>query len=244
MYIDTLNSTNDYLKAHTDLDEVWTSFQTAGRGQAGNGWESEKGKNVLVSVRLHPKNMLAIEQWNITMQVSVALWQIVAKYIDPVEKLTIKWPNDLYFGDHKLAGVLIENTLCGPYIGECIVGIGLNVNQTTWIGNAPNPISIQQINGKENDVTDIAHRIIGALHNINITSANCREWYERYLYRRKGWFWWEEREVSTQPTMNSKKSAQSFEAEIAGITDQGELVLRKRNQEEKKYHFKQIKYII
>lgn len=244
MYIDKTNSTSDYLKQHTDVDEVWTGFQTAGRGQTGNSWESEQGKNVLLSIRLHPTLLRADEQWNISMAVSVALWQVVAKYIADREKLTIKWPNDLYYEDNKLAGVLIENTLYGTYVAESIVGIGLNVNQTNWVGNAPNPISLKQISGQDNNIKQIALDLIGALHNINITAANSSREYEQHLYRRTGWFWWEEREVNLQPTMNGEKSVLSFEAEIAHITPQGELVLRKRNREEKKYHFKQIKYII
>jgi len=244
MYIAQTNSTNTYLKEHPQENEVYTGYQTAGRGQAGNGWESEQGKNVLMSVRLRPKNVHIVEQWNISMQVSMILWQVVAKYVTDEQQLTIKWPNDLYYGDKKLAGVLIENTLCGQNIDECIVGIGLNVNQTQWTGNAPNPISIKVITGKENNIEEIARDLIDQLHNINITSTSCVKMYMQHLYRRMGWYWWEEREVDIHPTMNGQRSNASFEAEIVEITKQGELVLRKRNNEITKYHFKQIKYII
>jgi len=244
MYIAQLNSTNDFLKTHPDTDVVYTDYQTAGRGQMGNGWESEQGKNVLLSVRLKHNKCLAQDQWPICEMASVALWQTVAPYVEQPELLTIKWPNDLYYRDEKLAGMLIEHTLCGPYITESIIGIGLNVNQTRWISNAPNPTSIKRISGKENDVAKLVEQLSSKLLNIGITSANWESLMEEHLYRKEGWWWWEEREVSTAPTMIGQQTDQSFEAKIKGITPQGELVLQTRDNETRKYHFKQIKYIL
>jgi len=178
------------------------------------------------------------------MAASVALWMTVADYVNDKSQLTIKWPNDLYYGDGKLAGMLIEHQLSGIHIAESIIGIGLNINQTRWAGDAPNPISIQTITGRENSVEELAEKLVENLRNIGITSANYVDLYLQHLYRRTGWYWWEEREVNSLPTMNGSRTAQSFEAEIAGIMPQGELKLRTRAGEEKIYHFKQIKYII
>jgi len=244
MYIAQTNSTNTYLKQHPETDDVYAGFQSAGRGQAGNGWESEPDKNLLLSVRLRPERILAAQQWQVCMAVSVILWQTVADYIENKDRLTIKWPNDLYYEDKKLAGVLIEHTLKGNYIDESIVGIGLNVNQTQWQGSAPNPISLRQIIGKETDVDALAQKLIQNLHNIGITSANWKILYSQHLYRKNGYYFWEEREVNSQPTMNGSRTSKSFEAEIAGISEQGELVLKTSDNNEKKYHFKQIKYIV
>jgi len=244
MYIAQTNSTNTYLKEHPDLESVYTAFQTEGRGQTGNRWESEQGKNLLLSYRRRDGNNLASEQWQICMGVSVALWMTVVDYVDDASKLTIKWPNDLYYEDKKLAGVLIEHQLSGNYIAESIIGIGLNVNQIQWDSSAPNPVSIKQITGLENCVDELAEKLIENLDNIGVTSANWERIYKQHLYHREGFYWWEEREVSMAPTMNGERSDISFEAEIAGITHQGELVLRTRKGEEKNYHFKQIKYIL
>jgi len=244
MYIEQIDSTNTYLKQHPEEDEVYTSYQTAGRGQAGNSWESEKGKNLLLSIRLHPHRIEVANQWKICMQVSVALWQVVAEYITDRKMLTIKWPNDLYYEDKKLAGVLIEHQLTGNYIAESIVGIGLNVNQTQWTDSVPNPTSIKAITGKDTSIEELAQTLGKNLLNIGITSANWESLYMQYLYRREGVYWWEERVVNSLPTMNGNRTDSSFEAEILGITSQGELVLQRRNGEEKKYHFKQIKYIL
>jgi len=244
MYIAQTNSTNTYLKEHPEINEVYTGFQTEGRGQAGNGWESEPGKNVLLSVRLHPQRLMVCDQWKVCVAVSVALWQTVKEYMYDPSKLSIKWPNDLYYEDRKLAGVLIEHTVSGEYIKESIVGIGLNVNQIQWMGPVPNPISIKQITGKENSIEEVVQNLEANLLNIGLTSANYVDLYRQNLYRRDGWWWWEEREVSVAPTMNGERSEKSFEAKIAGINSTGELLLMNRNGEEKVYHFKQIKYIL
>jgi len=244
MYIAQINSTNDYLKNHPDTDQVYTDYQTAGRGQMGNGWESEPGKNVLVSVRLNHHQLSAHDQWQICEMASVALWQTVAPYVPKAEQLTIKWPNDLYYGDRKLAGMLIEHTLCGTFVKDSIIGIGLNVNQTQWTGNAPNPISIKQISGQENNIPLLVDQLATNLRNQGASSRDWQTIYRNHLYRKQGYWWWEEREVSTKPTMDGHKTALSFQAQIKDITPQGELVLETQDNKEKKYHFKQIKYIL
>lgn len=248
MFIETINSTNDYLKQHPDETVVRTAFQTAGRGQQGNGWESERGQNLLFSTRLKT-SLPADEQWSINRMVSLALWRAVASYTMynvqcTKDKLTIKWPNDLYWGDKKLAGILIEHTLSGGRIADSIVGIGLNLNQTLWRSDAPNPVSLKQITGKEYDAEHMMQAFLNELADLAANMSNLKTEYMSALYRREGWYWWEEREVSTAPTMNGQRTEQSFEARIADITEHGELVLQTRDNQLRTYHFKQIKYIL
>lgn len=243
MFIAEINSTNDYLHHHLEVDYVRTDYQTAGRGQAGNGWESERGQNLLCSVRLKNLNLAAQHQWPINQVVAVALHKAVASYLPSAAKLTIKWPNDLYYGDRKLAGILIENTLCGNQIIDSIVGIGLNLHQTQWYSDAPNPISLTQITGQKYDAQAVLQTFLDELSSVE-WGPTLNDLYRARLYRCRGWYWWEEREVSTAPTMNGIRSSQSFEAEVADLTEQGELVLRTRDNELKTYHFKQIKYIL
>ena len=114
MYIKQTYSTSTLLRElYTEelphLYTIRTDFQTAGRGQAGNSWESEEGKNLLFSALLRYNNIRATEQWRLSMLVAVALWEVLANYL-PQEQLSIKWPNDIYFGDKKLVGILIENS--------------------------------------------------------------------------------------------------------------------------------------
>lgn len=245
MYIATVNSTNDYLRLHPDIVTLRTDFQTSGRGQAGNHWESEQGQNLLFSTRLKEIGLAATDQWFINMLVSVALYETLHATLSTLHSnLTIKWPNDLYYGDKKLAGVLIENTLLGTRIADSIIGIGLNLNQTEWHSDAPNPISLKQITGEDYDPDEIMNIFLTTLAQLMPNMNRIRSDYMQHLYRREGFYWWEEREVSTMPTMNGARTEQSFEAQIVDITSQGELVLQTRNQDIKTYHFKQIKYIL
>lgn len=240
MFIAEINSTNDYLRLHPDVPLVRTDFQTAGRGQRGNGWESERGKNLLFSIRLSEMHFRADEQWKINMLVATALWETIQAELSS-DALTIKWPNDIYYADRKLAGILVENTLCGGVVSDSIAGIGLNVNQTEWHSDATNPVSLKQITGKEYEAEKIMRSFVNRLHQ---DLSVVREKYMSHLYRREGYWWWEEREVSLAPTMNGQYSEHSFEARIADITALGELVLQTKQNERKIYHFKQIKYIL
>lgn len=245
MYIATVNSTNDYLRLHPDVVTLRTDFQTSGRGQAGNHWESEQGQNLLFSTRLKEIGLAATDQWFINMLVAVALYETLHATLSTLHaNLAIKWPNDLYYGDKKLAGVLIENTLLGTRIADSIIGIGLNLNQTEWHSDAPNPVSLKQITGEDYDPDDIMNIFLTTLTQLMPNMNRIRSDYMQHLYRREGFYWWEEREVSTMPTMNGTRTEQSFEAQIVDITPQGELVLQTHNQDIKTYHFKQIKYIL
>ena len=167
MYIKQTNSTSTLLREQysDDLPHLYTiraDYQTAGRGQAGNSWESEEGKNLLFSALLRYNDLRAADQWRLSMLVSLAVWEVLAKHL-PKEQLTIKWPNDIYFGDKKLVGILIENSLVGGYVGYSIAGIGVNVNQIKWLSNAPNPISMKEITNQDYDVETLMNEWIDAM---------------------------------------------------------------------------------
>ena len=250
MYIKQTNSTSTLLREqYSDelphLYTIRTDYQTAGRGQAGNSWESEEGKNLLFSALLRYEDVLAAEQWRLSMLVAVALWEVLAKYL-PQEQLTIKWPNDIYFGDKKLVGILIENSLKGGYVGYSIAGIGVNVNQTKWLSTAPNPISMKEITGQEYDVEGLMREWIEAIRAWEkCTTEELSTAYLQRIYRREGWHKYVEREVSVLPTMIAQQDTEgAFLAEFVGVTEQGELVLRMQDKTEKKYHFKQIRFVL
>lgn len=250
MYIKETHSTSTLLREqYSDtlphLYTIRTDYQTAGRGQAGNSWESEKGKNLLFSTLLRYEGILATKQWRLSMLVAVALWETLAKYL-PQEQLRIKWPNDIYFGDKKLVGILIENSLVGQYVGYSIAGIGVNVNQAEWQSDAPNPISMKQITGKNYDVEEVMKEWISSMKSWETrTTEAIKAMYMQHIYRGKGWHNYVEREVSVQPTSIAKKGTfGAFRAELVGISEQGELILRKENNKEKTYHFKQIRFVI
>ena len=156
MYIKTTNSTNSLMKEMLAKGEwpegerfLYTGYQTAGRGQTGNSWESEADKNLLCSILLPPRQNL----FELNVAVSVAVHRMINCQLSIVNsQLTIKWPNDIYWQNKKVAGILVENAIIGSEVKYSIAGIGLNVNQTTFVSNAPNPVSLKQITGKDYDI--------------------------------------------------------------------------------------------
>ena len=257
MFIDETHSTSSLLRETYDdslphLFTIRTDFQTAGRGQAGNSWESEKGKNLLFSTLLRYPEVEAANQWRLSMLVAVAVREAIVSILSPLASrlspLTIKWPNDIYYNDQKLVGILIENTLSGRHIAYTIAGVGVNVNQTQWLSNAPNPVSMKQITVEEYDVENLLNAFLEAIQRWETASTEqLREEYIKHLYRRIGWYPYLEREVSVAPT-NIQLSAQPadgvFFAQWMDITPQGEWVLRLQTGEEKRYHFKQIRFVL
>lgn len=250
MYIKETHSTSTLLREqYTDalphLYTIRTDYQTAGRGQVGNTWESEKGKNLLFSTLLRHEELHATEQWRISMWVAITLWEVLAKHLDK-ERLTIKWPNDIYYGDKKLVGILIENALIGQYVEHSIVGIGVNVHQMNWQSNAPNPISMKEITGREYDIEGLLNEWICSMKSWkNSKIEDLSSAYLQHLYRREGWHEYVEREVSIAPTAIAEKGMRNtFLAKIVTVTEQGELILRLQDNAEKKYHFKQIRFVI
>lgn len=257
MYIDETHSTSSLLRETYDdslphLFTIRTDFQTAGRGQAGNSWESEKGKNLLFSTLLRYPEVKAANQWRLSMLVAVAVREAITSILSPLASrlspITIKWPNDIYYNDQKLVGILIENTLSGRHIAYTIAGVGINVNQTQWLSNAPNPVSMKQITGEEYDVENLLNAFLEAIQRWETASTEqLREKYIKHLYRRTGWHPYLEREVSVAPT-SIQLSAQAadgvFLAQWVDITPQGEWVLRLKSGEEKRYHFKQIRFVL
>ena len=152
--LDTVDSTMQYL-ARPEISAcedsfivVTTDFQTAGRGQKGTSWESDMGKNLLLGLRLRPAFLHPQKQFYLSEICALSLVETLEAYADG---FTIKWPNDIYHGDKKVSGMLLEHTLQGASLDVSIVGIGLNVNQRTFRSDAPNPVSLYQILGEETD---------------------------------------------------------------------------------------------
>ena len=253
MYIKQTYSTSTLLREqYSDslphLYTIRTDYQTAGRGQAGNTWESEEGKNLLFSALLRYPKLKAAEQWRLSMLVALTVREVIASRLVAISpsRLTIKWPNDIYIDDKKLVGILIENMLQGAHVGYTIAGIGVNVNQTEWLSSAPNPISMKQITGEEYDVESLLHEWIDTMKLWeNYSTEDIRQAYIEHLYRRQGWYPYVEREVSVKPTAIARGEVDGvFKAEFMDITNQGELVLRTQEGVQRTYHFKQVRFVI
>ena len=261
MYIEQTDSTNSLMQRLLRGEEqeyaacleekiplLYTTYQTAGRGQTGNGWESERGKNLLLSYLLREPDIRPTDQFELNILAAMFTHMAIKDRLNDEQKkqLTIKWPNDIYYGDKKIAGILVENSLSGTRIQHSIAGIGINVNQERWIGNAPNPISLKQITGRDTHIENVLMTFEVYLDMWKLYQPEeCRAYYMEHLYRRDGYWPYVEREVSTQPTMNATSETEGqFLAKIEDILPTGEIVLVDKQNQTRKYHFKQIRYVV
>lgn len=233
-------STNTYMSRMASMlpsgTVIYTMRQTAGRGQRGNSWESEPDKNLTFSLLIKNPPVAPAKQFLISEVVSLA---ITCELNDITPGFKIKWPNDIYYGDSKVAGILIEHTLTSSAIGQTIIGIGLNVNQTEFRSNAPNPISLKQITGKDFDPKQLLERICSKIEQ-NINRLNLlldaaiatHSQYLGQLYRNDG-----------KPHTFALPDGTRFEAYISYVKPDGMLCLR-IGDEEREFAFKEVSFII
>lgn len=261
MYIDQTDSTNSLMQRllkgeeqeyaaclKEDIPLIYTTYQTAGRGQTGNGWESERGKNLLLSYLLREPEVNISEMFLLNVIAAVAAHRTIAEWLSYEQRpmLSIKWPNDIYIGNRKIAGILVENSLSGTKIQHSIAGIGINVNQEQWVSGAPNPVSIKQLTGVKADIDAIVKRFKHKLETtLSWDPVQLRNYYRVHQYRCNGYWPFVEREVSTAPTMNATAEVEGqFMAKIEGFLPTGELLLRDQQGNQRKYHFKQVRYVL
>lgn len=135
--------------------------QTHGRGQFGNSWQTEAGKNLTVSLITYPTFVPVVAQFDLSRAVSLAVQATLQHYLS--QTIYIKWPNDLYSSEGKLAGILIESALQGNALTESVLGIGINVNQSQFAAELPQAASMQQLLGRELDLNEVFHTLMGNL---------------------------------------------------------------------------------
>lgn len=231
-------STNTYLDSiDTECPQqegcvVTTHTQSAGRGQRGNSWEAEPGKNLTFSYLLRPEGVAPQEQFILSQAVSLAVVDVLSRY---AQGFSVKWPNDIYYHDSKIAGILIEHNLSGMSISRTIVGIGLNINQQQFISDAPNPISLQQITGREYDLDAMLAEVLEAT---TVRYAQCvgdrkqlQLDYAAALYRKDGFY----------PYRDAQGE---FMATIREVQPDGYLVLCDTEGRVRQYAFKEVVFII
>jgi BirA family biotin operon repressor/biotin-[acetyl-CoA-carboxylase] ligase len=151
--LNSVGSTNQYALGLINQQKAVNGMvvsaveQTRGKGQDQNHWESKAGENLTISILIQPKDLLPASQFMLNKISSLAICDFVRSVLN-AENVYIKWPNDIYIGDKKVAGILINNTIEGDEITWSVIGIGININQTIFRSNAPNPVSLKQISGK------------------------------------------------------------------------------------------------
>lgn len=241
IHLEEIKSTNSWLLeqlgqgvSFEDETVVWTTRQTAGRGQVGNSWEAEPDKNISFSVLLKPSFLAPRDQFVLSELTALSVAEIIPDAV-------IKWPNDIFVHEKKICGMLIENQLQGASFAYSILGIGINVNQERWVGNAPNPTSIKLETGEENDPREILQQVVKSIDRryqmlkadpIGIRSL-IHSQFCRHLYRGEGFF----------PYVDAK-SGEPFNARICDVQPTGHLHLQTEAGEERVYGFKEVKFVL
>ena len=221
-----------------DMTAVMADFQTAGRGQVGNSWESQDGKNLLISLLHRPMGLDVGLQFYVSMSVSLAIIDVVGPLLpsNVRRSLKIKWPNDIYVAQQKLAGILIENRLSGRTISDVIIGIGLNVNQRVFCSDAPNPVSIVNLTGAEYDVYLLAEAVVNSLRRRlrQVAEGDFMMLLQEYLSK----LFWADGELHSFSDANGL-----FSASITSVAGDGRLTLTDSHGARRSYLFKEVEHI-
>ena len=239
IFMENLPSTNTYasqiLRNNNSREGtiIHTNYQSTGRGQAGNRWESEDGKNLLFSIILFPSMVIPANQFTISMTISLGICDFLERYI-PV--CSVKWPNDIYVNNDKIAGILIENTIMGGTLENSVVGIGLNVNQVKFMSDAPNPVSLKIITGTEYDPGKCLSQLASDLDKrykqlISENYVLLRKDYTSKLFR-----------LNEYAGFRDQNGL--FSGRIVSVTENGRLQVELKSGSVKEYSFKEIEFIL
>jgi len=237
-FCENLPSTNSYaasLLKNEDIPEgaiVYTDYQSSGRGQAGNKWESEENKNLLISLILFPSMINPAEQFLLSMVISLGICDFLQRYTDAI---SIKWPNDIYVKDDKIAGILMENSIMGDIIEHTIAGVGININQVKFLSDAPNPVSLATITGMEYDLSECLGHLASDLDkrykDLISGDYDCiKSDYVSQLYWQRQW-------------RHFRDMTGIFTGCISGVGEAGRLQVELKNGKVNEYSFKEIEFI-
>ncbi|HEY2583328.1 MAG TPA: biotin--[acetyl-CoA-carboxylase] ligase [Mucilaginibacter sp.] len=237
--IQHIDSTNNYLKELLSNSKpvyegtvIMAESQYAGRGQQQNRWHSEPGKNLTFSLLLKPSFLPVKQQFDLTRAVTLGIIEALRPFLG--QKLKIKWPNDIYYADGKLGGMLIENMLQGSRIKNSIIGIGLNINQEVFPPEAANAMSVKQILHRDYDLKFLLSEI-------------CKNIETRYLQLRAGYFEtirnaYLERLYWLDEDKTFEANGLIFKARVKNVKDDGLLVLA-TDEGDKEYNLKEIIFL-
>jgi BirA family biotin operon repressor/biotin-[acetyl-CoA-carboxylase] ligase len=237
--IKEVDSTNNFLKTllsnSKPLPEgtvIMAESQYAGRGQQQNKWHSEPGKNLTFSILLNPGFLPVISQFDLNRVVSLGVFDALQPYLG--DKLKIKWPNDIYYDNHKLGGILIETHVQGDRIKNAIIGIGLNINQESFLPGAANAISLKQILHKDYDLRAILSEICGHIeaYYLNLKAGKFLFVRNTYLSR----LYW------LNQLQRFRSNDIVFEGIVRNVKDEGLLVVDHEGTQ-REFSLKQIEFL-
>lgn len=242
-----LDSTNSYmaelLKKSSLLEGlvVWAKSQTQGRGQRGNTWESEVNKNLTLSIVLFPTFLNLDKQFLLNKVISLGVANFIQHYLEengtvPKDSVKIKWPNDIYAGNKKIAGILIENTLRNNQIINSVIGIGININQVEFKSKSINPTSLQMLTTKDYDLRKCLEKLCSFieaeyLHLKAFQFQSIDSAYKTMLYQLEQWHRYSIKGKDTN-------------AKITGISPEGKLMLNSQEGFLEECGFKEIVFVV
>ncbi|MBI3502816.1 MAG: biotin--[acetyl-CoA-carboxylase] ligase [Bacteroidetes bacterium] len=248
--LEKIHSTNSYLSdltAEKNLPEgtaVIADEQEQGRGQRGTNWQSEAGKNLTLSILLKPTFLKPDEQFILSKTISLGVLDFIFSINHQpltINHLKIKWPNDIYIGNKKVAGILIENSVSGNYLSHSIVGIGINVNQGKFLAELPNPTSLKLISGKNFDLENCLVELYSCVEKrylqlrphpqpLSHRRGEIDSDYLKNLYRLNEW-------------ADYNYKGETIMAKITGISKIGKLILETENKN-LECDFKEVEFVL
>ncbi|WP_297192108.1 biotin--[acetyl-CoA-carboxylase] ligase [uncultured Porphyromonas sp.] len=242
-FIDQVESTNTYLmqqiasgRTLPQLHTVVCRQQTAGRGMRGNTWTSRPGDSLTFSFLLRSEHLLGKQQFAVSELAAWAVMRTFAYYMTDEQKtkLTVKWPNDIFYEDRKLSGILIEHSLTGQQIDYSVIGIGMNINDEAFPPELPLAVSLRMITGRNLEPMEVLIRLHTELSTLlpDFLLGRYQEvhrHYMKHLYRREGFHLFTD--VDGQ-----------FRAQIKDVTAEGRLVLQREDAWERAYAFKEVRF--
>lgn len=242
IWIESAQSTNAEILRYWDhKDEcvvLAARCQTHGRGQKGNSWEAEPYKNLSFSVVWSPDGFAANRQFAISEAVALSVVDLLSRY-DIEAK--VKWPNDIYVGDEKICGILIEHSLMGRGIVRTIAGVGINVNQMNFVSDAPNPTSMTVLTGKEYDLENLLAEFLQILKG-NISQLATDEGISMIHKRFCGEMW---RFDGKAYPFKEKETEEEFEGVITNVKENGLLQISSKDRtESREYAFKEVEFLL
>lgn len=239
--MDEVDSTNSYIMREASsmaAPVMVTAYkQTAGHGQRGNSWEAEPGKNLTFSIFHRPMKLPPMAQFSMSEAVSLAVVDFLAEHGIEAK---VKWPNDIYVGDRKICGILIRHSIMESFVSYSVIGVGIDVNQTMFLSDAPNPVSMKQITGEtydlstlEKEIADIMERRLECIIDQD-SRDRLHEEFMNHLWRGDG---------KHYPFTDSI-SGERFEAKIIGIAPHGPMTLLLADGTKRTYAFKEVSFVL
>lgn len=238
IHLDNIDSTNNYAnlliqtKRQLHGVAIFAKYQTAGKGQKGNFWESKYGENLTFSLILEPEELVIPKQFLISQAISLGICDYLQNETD--QNVKIKWPNDIYVENNKICGILIETKWMGEYIKNAIAGIGININQEHFESDAPNPISLFNITDKKYMLEEVERNLLDSLEKrweqMEQDPEQINNDYHDMLYLKDLW-------------ANFQDSEETFSGMIIGVNEIGQLHIQKKDTSDHFYNFKEVKLL-